>query len=159
MSIITRAIAIADLEARYLTIGELHTIRDFFTAGQDRLRIAKILTANSQIIINTGTQRFWERCPVTPSNSGNPTYRSSCMRDQGWYLRLVSYALVEGDTGVIDAVGIDGAKEMYISLGIPLENLVECMKCIKESALALLALNDAMTVAPYFDYIIQGLTP
>lgn len=159
MSIITRTIAIADLEARYLTIGELHTIRDFFAEGQQRLRIAKILAANSQTIINTGTQRFWERRPITPSNSGNPTYRASCIRDQGWYIRLVTYALVEGDTKIIESVGIRGAKEMYISLGIPLENLVECMQCLKESALILLSLDDAKVVAPYFDYAITGLTP
>jgi allophycocyanin-B len=159
MSIITRTIAIADLEARYLTAGELLTIRDFFAAGQQRLRIANILAANSQAIVNTGTQRFWERRPVTPSNSGNPTYRASCIRDQGWYIRLVTYALVEGDTKVIDEVGIRGAKEMYISLGIPLENLVDCMHCLKESALALLSLEDGMVAAPYFDYIIRGLTP
>lgn len=159
MSIITRTIAIADLEARYLTIGELQTIRDFFAEGQQRLRIAKILAANSQTIINNGTQRFWESRPVTPSNSGNPTYRASCIRDQGWYIRLVTYALVEGDTKIIETVGIRGAKEMYISLGIPLENLVECMHCLKESALFLLPLNDARVVAPYFDYIICGLTP
>jgi allophycocyanin-B len=159
MSIITRTIAIADLEARYLTIDELHTIRNFFEVGQKRLRIAKILAANSQMIINTGTQKFWERCPVTPSNSGNPTYRASCIRDQGWYIRLITYALVEGDTKTIDTVGIRGAKEMYISLGIPLENLVECMRCLKETALALLSLEDAAVVAPYFDCVICGLTP
>jgi allophycocyanin-B len=159
MSMITRMIAVADREARYLTIAELQTIRDFFEAGQQRVRIANILAANSQTIINTGTQRFWERCPVTPSNSGNPTYRASCIRDQGWYIRLVSYALIEGDTKVIDTVGIRGAKEMYISLGIPLRNLVECMHCLKEAAMDLLSLDDAMVAMPYFDYIITGLTP
>jgi allophycocyanin-B len=154
MSMITRMIAVADREARYLTIAELQTIRDFFEAGQQRVRIANI-----QTIINTGTQRFWERCPVTPSNSGNPTYRASCIRDQGWYIRLVSYALIEGDTKVIDTVGIRGAKEMYISLGIPLRNLVECMHCLKEAAMDLLSLDDAMVAMPYIDYIITGLTP
>jgi allophycocyanin-B len=159
MSMITSTIAIADREARYLTIGELHNLRDFFTAGQQRLRIAKILAANTPMIINQGTQRFWQSRPITPSNSGNPTYRASCLRDQSWYMRLVTYALVEGDSKIIDTVGIQGAQAMYISLGIPLANLVECMRCLKESALALLSLEDAAMAAPYFDYIISGLKP
>jgi allophycocyanin-B len=159
MSIITKAIAMADRQARYLTIGELDVISDFFDNSQQRLRIAKILTANEQKIVNGGTQRFWERCPVTPSNSGNPTYRSSCLRDQSWYVRLVTYSLLVGDTEPIEAVGTEGAKEMYVSLGIPLRNLAECMRCLKEVALDLLPLDDAAEAAPYFDCLIRGLAP
>jgi len=43
MSIITKAIASADREARYLSPGELRTIRDFYNGGENRLRIATIL--------------------------------------------------------------------------------------------------------------------
>ncbi|WAL59777.1 allophycocyanin subunit alpha-B [Thermocoleostomius sinensis] len=159
MSIITRSIAAADREARYLSAGELDAIRDFFEEGPHRLRIAATLTANEHYIVERGSQRFWERCPVTPSNSGNPTYRASCMRDQSWYIRLITYALVVGDIDPIEKTGIKGAKEMYISLGIPLRNIVECMRCLKEIALDLLTPDEAIEVAPYFDYLIQGLMP
>lgn len=159
MSVITRSIAIADREARFLSVGELNAIKSFFTDGQNRLRIATILANNEKQIIEKGTQRFWERCPVTPSNSGNPTYRASCMRDQSWYIRLVTSAIIVGDIEPIEKIGIKGAKEMYNSLGVPLRNLVECMRCLKEVSLSLLALEDAVEVAPYFDYLIQGFIP
>lgn len=81
------------------------------------------------------------------------------MRDQSWYIRLVTYALIVGDTEPIETVGTKGAKEMYVSLGIPLRNLVECMHCLKEVALDLLSLDDALEVSPYFDCIIRGLAP
>jgi allophycocyanin-B len=42
---------------------------------------------------------------------------------------------------------------------VPLNNIVECMKCLKEVALDLLPLEDVAEVAPYFDYLIQGLKP
>ncbi|WP_421655878.1 allophycocyanin subunit alpha-B [Leptothermofonsia sp. ETS-13] len=159
MSIVTRSIAIADREARYLNPGELSAISEYFAEGSDRLRIATILMANERYIVERGSQRFWERCPVTPSNSGNPTYRASCQRDQSWYVRLVSYAVIVGDITPIEKIGVKGGKEMYNSLGVPLRNVVECMGCLKEVALELLSLKDAAEVAPYFDYIIQGLTP
>lgn len=159
MSVITRAIATADREARYLSHGELNAIRDFFVEGQHRLHIATILAANEEMIVARGSQKFWERCPFTPSNSGNPTYRASCMRDQGWYIRLVTYAVIVGDVEPIEKIGVKGAKEMYTSLGIPLRNLVECIRCLKEVALDLLPIDDAVEVAPYFDHIIQGLMP
>jgi allophycocyanin-B len=159
MSIITQSIANADREARYLSRGELNALRHFFEDGDQRLRIASILTANADTIVEKGTERFWQRCHITPSNSGNPTFRASCMRDQGWYVRLVTYAVVVGDIDPLQASGIKGAKEMYTSLEIPLKNVAECMRCLKEVALDLLNLEDQAEVAPYFDYLIQGMMP
>jgi allophycocyanin-B len=159
MSIVTRSIAIADREARYLSHGELNAIRDFFETGQHRLQVALVLSKNEDTIIQKASQRFWERCPVTPSNSGNPVFRASCLRDQTWYLRLVTYAVIVDDIDPIEKIGVKGAKEMYTSLGVPLSNFVECVCSIKEVSLSLLCYQDAAIVAPYFDYLIQGLTP
>lgn len=159
MSIITQAIANADREARYLSQGELNALRSFFEDGDQRLRIASILTANVEKIVEKGSEAFWQRCQITPSNSGNPTFRSSCLRDQGWYVRLITYAIVIGDIDPIQTSGLKGAKEMYTSLEIPLRNVVECMRCLKDAALDLLTLEDRAEVGPYFDYLIQGMTP
>ncbi|MBE7379957.1 MAG: allophycocyanin [Leptolyngbya sp. SIO1E4] len=159
MSIITQSIANADREARYLSRGELDAIRYFFDGGQQRLRIASILSTNVDSIVEKGSQRFWQSCPVTPSNSGNSTFRSSCMRDQGWYVRLISYAVVVGDIDPLRDTGVKGVRDMYESLEIPLRNVAECMRCLKEVTLDLLTVEDAAEVAPYFDYLIQGLMP
>lgn len=161
MSIITKSIANADREARYLSVGELGAIRDFFEGGRDRFRIATVLAENEQQIVEKASLKFWERCPDTPSNSGNRTYRASCMRDQSWYIRLISYAVVEGDVESLKdwQVGVLGVREMYVTLEIPLRNLVEAIRCLKEVSLDLLSLEDAAEVALYFDYLIQGLSP
>ncbi|MEO0533452.1 MAG: allophycocyanin subunit alpha-B [Cyanobacteria bacterium P01_A01_bin.123] len=159
MSIITQVIANADREARYLSRGELDAIGFFFEDGQQRLRIASVLSANVQTIVEKGSQRFWQRCPITPSNSGNPTFRASCLRDQGWFIRLISYAVVVGDIDPLQVSGVRGVKAMYLSLEIPLRNVAECMRCLKEVTLELLSLEDGAEVAPYFDYLIQGLMP
>ncbi|NJL21966.1 MAG: allophycocyanin [Leptolyngbyaceae cyanobacterium SM1_3_5] len=159
MSIITRSIAVADREARYLNPGELSAIRDFYDTGSDRLRLANILIQNSQHIVDQGSRRFWQRCPITPSNCGNTRFQASCLRDQAWYVRLVTYAVVVGDTDPIEQSGILGSQVMYRSLGVPLENLVVCMRCLKEATIDFLSLEDAAIVAPYFDYLIQGLKP
>jgi allophycocyanin-B len=156
MSIITYSIARADREARYLSLGELKAIADFYQGGQDRLRLAQILVANEDVIVNKGSQRFWSRYPNTPSNTGNPTFRASCLRDQSWYLRLITYAIVLGDTEPIEQTGVKGTKEMYKSLEIPLKNLAECIRCLKEVTTEMLNLKDAAAIAPYFDYVIQG---
>jgi allophycocyanin-B len=159
MNVIVRSITNADREARYLNRGELNAIRDFYEGGGDRLRIAAILTSQERQIVEQGSLKFWERRPITPSNSCDSTFRASCLRDQAWYVRLVAYAVIIGDVEPIEDSGIQGAKIMYTSLGVPLENLVDCMQCLKTAALELLSLEDRVQVAPYFDYIIQGMRP
>jgi allophycocyanin-B len=159
MNVIVRSITNADREARYLNRGELNAISEFYEGGGDRLRIAAILTSQERQIVEQGSLKFWERRPITPSNSGDSTFRASCLRDQAWYVRLVTYAVIVGDVEPIEDSGIQGAKIMYTSLGVPLENLVDCMQCLKTAALELLSLEDRVQVAPYFDYIIQGMRP
>jgi allophycocyanin-B len=157
MSVITQAIVNADREARYLNPGELNAIHDFYLNGSERLRVATILTTYESQIVAKGSSKFWERCPITPSNCGNPTYQASCLRDQSWYIRLVTYAVVAGDIEPIAASGVRGAKAMYTSLGVPLDNLFVCISCLKEAALEFLMLEDGIEVTPYFDYLLQGL--
>ncbi|MEH1912295.1 MAG: allophycocyanin subunit alpha-B [Nostoc sp.] len=159
MSIITKSIASADREARYLNPGELNAIRNFYEGGFSRLRIAVTLTENEEKIVEKASLKFWERCHDTPSNSGNRIYRSSCLRDQGWYIRLITYSILLQDIEPLAEIGTIGVQEMYNSLEIPLPNLVIAIRCLKEVSLDLFNLEDAAELAPYFDYLIQELTP
>lgn len=159
MSVITTSITNADREARYLNITELNAIQDYYATGNHRLQLASTLIENEREIIEKASLKFWEICPDTPSNSGNPVRRASCLRDQSWYIRLISYAVVVGDIEPLQEIGTVGVQEMYNSLEIPLANLVKAMTCLKDAALELFTLNDSLEVAPYFDYLIQNLIP
>ncbi|MGC1308154.1 MAG: allophycocyanin [Phormidesmis sp.] len=159
MSIITQTIATADREVRYISHGELEAIELFFQNGPQRLRIVSILNNNVEEIVEKGSQRFWQRRPMTPSHIGNPVFQSSCLRDQAWFIRLISYAVAVGDVDPLAASGVKGAKEMYRSLEVPLVNLADCMLALKEVTLEMLSLEDAAEVGPYFDYLIAGLMP
>jgi allophycocyanin-B len=158
MSLVTELILSADSEARYPAPKELRIFQDFLKTGEQRIRIASLLSENEQQIVQTACARFWERCPVTPSNSGNPKKTASCQRDQGWYIRLVAYSILAGSEQPLAEIGTIGIKEMYNSLEIPLRNWVEAMRCIKEVAVSMMSAEDAAEVAPYFDYIIQALS-
>ena len=158
MSVVTELILSADSEARYPAPKELRIFQDFLKTGDQRIRIAKILADNEQQIVQNGSMRFWERCPNTPSNSGNERKTASCQRDQGWYVRLVAYSILAGSEKPLEEIGTVGIKEMYNNLEIPLRNLVEAMRCVKEEAVSMMSEEDAVEVGPYFDYIIQALS-
>ncbi|HAG83371.1 MAG TPA: allophycocyanin, partial [Cyanobacteria bacterium UBA12227] len=84
--------------------------------------------------------------------------RSLCLRDYGWYLRLITYGILAGDKEPIEKIGLIGVKEMYNSLGVPVAGMVESIRCLKEASLQLLSSEDALETAPYFDYIIQSMS-
>jgi allophycocyanin-B len=158
MSVVTELILSADSESRYPAPKELRIFQDFLRTGEQRIRIAKTLADNEQRIVQNACMRFWERCPNTPSNSGNERKTASCQRDQGWYVRLVAYSILAGSEKPLEEIGTIGIKEMYNNLEIPLRNFVEAMRCIKEEALSLMSEEDTQEVGPYFDYIIRALS-
>ena len=158
MSIVTELILNADSEARYPAPKELRVFQDFLKTGEQRIRIAKTLAENEQQIVQNGSARFWERIPNTPSHSGNERKTASCQRDQGWYVRLIAYSILAGSEKPLEEIGTLGIKEMYNNLEIPLRNIAECMRCLKEETVSLLSEEDAVEVAPYFDYIIRALS-
>lgn len=157
MSIVKQVILNASDELRYPTPGEIRMIQNFCHTGTQRIRVATTLAKNERRLVELSSDKFWKLRPNTPSNSGNMRKTSSCQRDQGWYIRLVAYCVLAGNDQPLTEIGIVGMKEMYQSLGIPLANWVEALRCIKQQAKELLGSDDAALVTPYFDIIIQAL--
>jgi len=156
MSIIAKVIAQSDEASRFLSSAELAKLQEFFSNSTARVSAAQKLAANQQKIVDEGSQRFWAQCSNTPSNSGNPQKTALCQRDQGWYIRLVSYCVLAGNSKPLEDIGLDGMRDMYVSLGVPLANLKLAMKCIKEVALGGLTAEEGALAAPYFDQLIRA---
>jgi allophycocyanin alpha subunit len=161
MSIVTKSIVNADAEARYLSPGELDRIKGFVTSGEKRLRIAETLTgARERIVKQAGDQLFQKR-PDVVSPGGNAygeEMTATCLRDLDYYLRLVTYGVVSGDVTPIEEIGIVGVKEMYKSLGTPIDAVVEGVRAMKSAASSLLSADDAYEASAYFDYVIGAMS-
>lgn len=161
MSVVSQVILRADDELRYPTSGELKSINDFLKTGEQRVRIATVLTENEKKIVDKASKELWQRRPdyiAAGGNANGQRERALCLRDYGWYLRLVTYGVVAGDKGPIESIGLIGAREMYNSLGVPVPGMAESLRCLKEASLALLDDEDAQATAPYFDYMIQAMS-
>ncbi|MBW4596077.1 MAG: allophycocyanin subunit alpha [Brasilonema angustatum HA4187-MV1] len=160
MSIVTKAIVNADAEARYLTPGELDRIKGFVTSGEKRLRIAQVLTDNRERIVKQAGDQVFQRRPDVVSPGGNAygqEMTATCLRDLDYYLRLVTYGVVAGDVTPIEEIGLVGVREMYKSLGTPIDGVAEGVRGLKNAAAALLSGEDAAEASSYFDYVVGGL--
>jgi len=156
MSLVAQVIAQSDAADRFLSGAELANLQDFFNKGQVRIRVAQKLADNEQKIVNEASKRFWSKCPNTPSNRGDAQKTALCQRDQGWYVRLVSYCVLAGNDKPLDDIGLNGMRDMYISLGVPLANLRIAMGCIKEAASGLMTPEEMALASPYFERLFRA---
>jgi allophycocyanin-B len=160
MSVVRDLILQADDQLRYPTGGELRSMVEFLSGGSSRLSIVRVLTDNEKKIVDESAKQLFSRKPEYVAPGGNAygqKQRAQCLRDFSWYLRLVTYGVLAGSTEQIQKIGLEGAREMYNSLGVPMAGMVESMRCMKEASLALLSSDDAAIAAPYFDFLIQGM--
>ncbi len=161
MSVVSQVILKADDELRYPSSGELRNIQEFLQTGEQRVRIATILAEGEKKIVEQASKELWRIHPdyIAPGGNAYQTKpRAQCLRDYGWYLRLVTYGVLAGDKDPIESIGIVGVKEMYNSLGVPVPGMVDSITCLKDASLKLLTTEDAAAAAPYFDYIIQAMS-
>ena len=119
MSVVSQVILNADDELRYPTSGELQGIADFMKTGGQRMRIAQILADNEKKVVERASRALWRLRPDFIAKGGNAygqKQRALCLRDYGWYLRLVTYSLIAGDKEPIESIGLIGVREKYTAL-------------------------------------------
>lgn len=161
MSVVSQVILNADDELRYPTVGELTSIQNYLVTGTRRVQIAETLSENEKKIVDKASKELWRRRPDFIAPGGNAfgqKQRALCLRDYGWYLRLITYGIVAGDKEPIESIGLIGVREMYNALDVPVPGMAEAIRCLKEASLGLLSEADAQEAAPYFDYIIQAMS-
>jgi allophycocyanin-B len=161
MSLISQIIADADNELRYPSIGELQAIQDYLTTGESRIRIISGIKDKEREIIQQASKTIFKMHPEYIAPGGNAEgarKRSLCLRDYGWYLRVITYGIIAGDKESIETIGIIGMREMYNSLGVPILGMIDSIQCLKQATLDLVPQEDIPIIAPYFDFIIYGMS-
>jgi len=160
MSIVTKSIVNADAEARYLSPGELDRIKSFVTGGEKRLRIAQMLTENRERIVKQAGDQLFQKRPDVVSPGGNAygqEMTATCLRDLDYYLRLVTYGIVAGDVTPIEEIGVVGVREMYKSLGTPIDAVAGGVNAMKNVAVGMMSADDASEAGSYCDYLVGAM--
>ena len=161
MSVVSQVLLKADDELRYPSIDELQNIKNFLQTGEQRIRVATTLAENESKIIKKASAELWKLHPDYIAPGGNAfgqKQRAQCLRDYGWYVRLISYGVLAGDKDPIEMIGIIGVREMYNSLGVPVNGMADSVRCLKIASLELMSEEDAALAEPYFDYVIQAMS-
>jgi allophycocyanin alpha subunit len=74
-----------------------------------------------------------------------------------YYLRLITYSVVAGDATPMQEIGVIGVRQMYNSLGTPIEAVAESVRVMKNVATSMMSSEDVSEVGAYFDYLIGAM--
>ncbi len=135
-------------------------MKSFVMNGDRRLRLVQSLTQSRERIVKQSANQLFQRRPDVVSPGGNAygeEMTATCLRDMDYYLRLISYSIVAGDVTPIQEIGVIGVREMYRSLGTPIEGIAESIRAMKNVTTSMMSGEDASEVGAYFDYLIGAM--
>lgn len=132
---VTSLIKNYDNTGRYLDRNAMDRLKTYFDSGMLRVQAAAVITSNAAAIVKQAGLRLFDELPelIRPGGNAYTTRRyAACLRDMDYYLRYASYALVAGDTDVLDERVLEGLRETYNSLGVPIGPTVRGIQIMKE---------------------------
>lgn len=132
---LTSLIRTYDITGRYFDRDAMDTIKSYYASGTTRLAVAEVINANASSIVKQAGSQLFEEVPelIRPGGNAYTTRRySACLRDMDYYLRYASYALVAGNNDVLDERVLQGLRETYNSLGVPIGPTVRGIQIMKE---------------------------
>lgn len=157
---ITAVINSADVQGKYLDSTALSKLKVYFSSGELRVRAAGTIAANSSAIIKEAVAKSLLYSDITRPGGNMYTTRryAACIRDLDYYLRYATYAMLAGDPSILDERVLNGLKETYNSLGVPVGATVQSIQAIKEVAASLVGPDAGKELGVYLDYISSGLS-
>nr|YP_009315512.1 Allophycocyanin beta 18 subunit [Liagora brachyclada]SCW24170.1 Allophycocyanin beta 18 subunit [Liagora brachyclada] len=155
-----------DLAGRYLDNTALDELEIYFSTGLDRIRISEIINSQASNIIKEASAQLYDEQPelLRPGGNSYTTRRyAACLRDIEYYLRYSSYAIIAGDNNILDERVLDGLRETYNSLEVPIGPTIRSIQILQNIIIEIVKINnitlrnDKIIELP-FQYLIKSLS-
>lgn len=157
---ITSLINPADEKGSYLDAAALEQLNRYFQSGSMRVKAAKTISSSASSIISKTVAKSLLYGDITlPGGNMYPTRRyAACLRDLTYFLRYATYAMLAADPSILDERVLQGLKETYITLGVPIDRVIQALNAMKEVLTESLDTEASQEMAVYLDHIIAGLS-
>ncbi|MGK7919320.1 MAG: allophycocyanin subunit beta [Trichodesmium sp.] len=161
---VTSLIQNYDSTGRYLDRDGVDQLKSYFETGTARVEAAVVINSEAANLVKQAAVTLFAQQPelIRPGGNAYTTRRyAACLRDMDYYLRYATYALVAGNTDVLDERVLQGLRETYNSLGVPISPTVAGINLLKELVKSLVAEAGVPTgsfLEEPFDYLISELS-
>nr|YP_009731978.1 phycocyanin beta subunit [Gracilaria edulis]QHS70539.1 phycocyanin beta subunit [Gracilaria edulis]UAD85544.1 phycocyanin beta subunit [Gracilaria edulis] len=135
-----KVVAQADARGEFLSNTQLDALANMVAEGNKRLDIVNKINSNASAIVTNSARALFSEQPQLVQPGGNAyTNRrmAACLRDMEIVLRYVSYAMVAGDSSVLDDRCLNGLRETYQALGTPGTSVAVAIQKMKEASVSL----------------------
>nr|YP_010873140.1 Allophycocyanin beta 18 subunit [Nemalion vermiculare]WGV34399.1 Allophycocyanin beta 18 subunit [Nemalion vermiculare] len=155
-----------DLAGKYLDQTAMNELENYFVTGLDRVRVSEIINSQASNIIKETSAQLYEEQPelLRPGGNSYTTRRyAACLRDIEYYLRYCSYAIIAGSTNILNERVLDGLRETYNSLEVPIGPTIRSMQILQEIISETVEVNNlnikkSDIISLPFEHIINGLS-
>nr|QCI05166.1 gcyanin beta subunit [Centroceras clavulatum] len=135
-----KVVAQADARGEFLSNQQLDALAAMVAEGNKRLDTVNKINSNASSIVTNSARALFAEQPQLVQPGGN-AYTSrrmaACLRDMEIVLRYVSYAMIAGDSSVLDDRCLNGLRETYQALGTPGASVAVAIQKMKEASIAL----------------------
>nr|P37208.1 RecName: Full=R-phycocyanin-1 beta chain; AltName: Full=R-phycocyanin I beta chain [Porphyridium purpureum]AAB30668.1 R-phycocyanin-I beta subunit, beta-R-PC-I=light-harvesting antenna phycobiliprotein [Porphyridium cruentum=red algae, 1380-1a, Peptide, 172 aa] [Porphyridium cruentum] len=135
-----KVVAQADARGEFLSNTQIDALSKMVKEGNQRLDIVNKVTSNASAIVTNSARALFAEQPQLIQPGGNAyTSRNmaACLRDMEIVLRYVSYAMLAGDSSVLDDRCLNGLRETYQALGTPGSSVAVAIQKMKDASVAL----------------------
>jgi phycocyanin beta chain len=135
-----KVVSQADAKGEFLSTEQLDALSNIVKDGNKRLDTVNRITGNASTIVSNAARALFEEQPQLIQPGGNAyTNRrmAACLRDMEIILRYVTYAMLAGDSSVLDDRCLNGLRETYQALGVPGGSVAAGVQKMKEAAISL----------------------
>jgi phycobilisome core component len=161
---ITSLIKNYDVAGRYFDRTAIDNLKSYFESGTARIQAAAAVNANAAAIVKQAGMALFDELPelIRPGGNAYTTRRyAACLRDMDYYLRYASYALVAGNMDVLNERVLQGLRETYNSLSVPIGPTVrgiQIMKDIVKEQVAAAGIANTGFIDEPFDHLTRELS-
>nr|WCH58100.1 allophycocyanin beta 18 subunit [Cystoclonium purpureum f. stellatum] len=161
---ITNVLNKYDLTGKYLDDLAINEIASYFSNASIRIKVIELINSQASKIVKEAAARLYEEQPelLRPGGNSYTTRRySACLRDIEYYLRYASYAIIASNTNILNERVLDGLRETYNSLNVPIGPTVRSIKLLEEilqNEMKFKQVEFKLVVSEPFEYMIDSLS-
>nr|YP_010951713.1 Allophycocyanin subunit beta-18 [Laurencia elata]WMP12652.1 Allophycocyanin subunit beta-18 [Laurencia elata] len=165
---ITNTLNQYDMIGKYLDKAAINKLSIYFSTANRRLEAIEIIISKASKIVKETASRLYSEQPelLRPGGNSYTTRKyATCLRDIDYYLRYASYALIADSKEILSERLLDGLKETYLSLSVPIGPTIFSVQILKNvvteeiyNSNQSISMEDLKVLLEPFDYISQSLS-